>query len=89
MLKACVKLVNYLGTNHGKFGALLSTHSLSSLLSSPTPRAQLQLMTSSFPTFPLYISPAKIAVSPLIEHYFYPVSTAPTNNCNQINLKER
>ena len=29
-------------------------------------------------TFPQTYSPLKIAVSPLIEHYFYPVSTGPT-----------
>lgn len=30
-------------------------------------------------TFPQTYSPLKIAVSPLIEHYLYPVSTGPTN----------
>ena len=39
--------------------------------------------------FAQYFSPLKVVASPLSEHYFYPVSTAPTNNCNQINLKER
>ena len=31
------------------------------------------------------LSPLKIATSPLIEHYFYPVSTAPINNPTKRN----
>ena len=31
------------------------------------------------------LSPLKIAISPLIEHYFYPVSTAPINNPTKRN----
>lgn len=89
MLNACVKPVYYMGTDHSTFGGLLSTLRHLTALNPQKLRAQPQLITSSFPTFPLYISPGKTAHSPLSEHYFYPVSTAPTNNCNQINLKER
>jgi hypothetical protein len=32
------------------------------------------------PNFTQLFSPAKVAFSPLIEHYFYPVSTGPINN---------
>jgi hypothetical protein len=36
-----------------------------------------------------YLSPSKFAFPPLIEHYFYPVSTAPINNPTKRKLKER
>jgi hypothetical protein len=35
------------------------------------------------------LSPAKFAISPPIEHYLYPVSTAPTNNPIKRKFKER
>jgi hypothetical protein len=35
------------------------------------------------------LSPSKFAFSPLIEHYLYPVSTAPINNPTKRKLKER
>lgn len=35
------------------------------------------------------LSPPKFALSPLIEHYLYPVSTAPINNPTKRKLKER
>jgi len=89
MLSACAKPVHYMGTDSSTFSGLLSTLRSLAELNSQKLRVQPQLITSSFPTFPLYISPGKTAHSPLSEHYFYPVSTAPTNNCNQINLKER
>lgn len=39
--------------------------------------------------FILLFSPPKYCFSPLVEHYFYPVSTAPTINPTKRNLKER
>jgi len=42
-----------------------------------------------FPTYTSPISPVKIRNLPLIEHYLYPVSTAPTNNTVRENIKER
>ena len=35
------------------------------------------------------LSPPKFAILPLIEHYLYPVSTAPINNPTKRKLKER
>jgi hypothetical protein len=35
------------------------------------------------------LSPPYFAFSPLIEHYLYPVSTAPINNPTKRKLKER
>lgn len=42
-------------------------------------RVQALVSPKVIRTFPQSYSPLKIAVSPLIEHYFYPVSTGPTN----------
>jgi len=42
--------------------------------------AQVQLVHTSFPTLPQLLSPGKFTILPLIEHYLYPVSTAPITN---------
>jgi len=49
---------------------------------------QLPVLHKVFPILPQYISPAKIALSPLIEHYLYPVSTAPINTATKNKLKK-
>jgi hypothetical protein len=56
-------------TSTGRWGNELLSHNL---------RAQPAFLPTLIRTFPLKISPLKIALSPLVEHYFYPVSTAPT-----------
>jgi hypothetical protein len=50
-----------------------------------TVRVQLPLPPKLFVSFTLYLSPAKLSILPLIEHYLYPVSTVPITNPNQIN----
>jgi hypothetical protein len=40
-------------------------------------------------SYTAYLSPPKLAILPLIEHYLYPVSTAPIINPNHGKLKER
>lgn len=40
------------------------------------------------PKFTQHFSPLKIALSPLVEHYFYPVSTGPINNPIKGKLKK-
>ena len=57
---------------------------LSTVLPTPTLsyiRAGVQVPVSPkvIRTFPQSYSPLKIAFLPLVEHYFYPVSTGPTN----------
>jgi hypothetical protein len=49
---------------------------------------QLPVLHKVFPILPQYISPTKIAFSPLIEHYLYPVSTAPINTATKNKLKK-
>ena len=41
-------------------------------------RVKVDSIHQLIPYFAQLFSPAKIAVSPLSEHYFYPVSTGPT-----------
>lgn len=77
MLSTCVKVVDYLRTQHGKYGAFLSPRTHVQAIEVPSYRAKPMVIPIITPTFPLHLSPPKIAISPLIEHYFYPVSTAP------------
>jgi hypothetical protein len=63
----------------GKKSVLLST-----LIGRRLPRhegssAQPALIPDFTPIFAQYFSPLKIASLPLVEHYFYPVSTGPIN----------
>ena len=78
MLKPCGKVVQTRRTIPGKTIGQLST-----VL--PTPhfihiatRVKALVSPKVVRTFPQDYSPVKIAFLPLIEHYFYPVSTGPT-----------
>ena len=77
MLSTCAKVVDYLRTRHGKYGAFLSPKTNLRATEATDGRAKPVVIPMFTPTFPLHLSPPKIAISPLIEHYFYPVSTAP------------
>lgn len=72
------KLVNSIWISPGKTSERLST--TSSFVHNPAAilRVQVGLLPKVVPLFAQHFSPLKIAVSPLFEHYFYPVSTAPT-----------
>ncbi len=88
MPKSCGNIVNILGSTLGKTRAWLSPkmhhrHSMDQLI-----RVQPSFIHITFPLLSQLISPLRIAVSPLIEHYLYPVSTAPTNSHNQGKLKK-
>ena len=85
----CAKLVDQAGTLRRKVGAVLSTHTRQNLQKYLPGSAQLVLLPDSFPTFPPPLSPAKKLSTSPFEHYFYPVSTAPITNYNQIKSKER
>jgi hypothetical protein len=88
MLSACAKSVEWAGKQHGKASAIVSTHSLKNRYVAYTGRVKPLFVTTFIPMFPLPFSPLKIANSPLVEHYFYPVSTVPIINRNQINSKK-
>lgn len=89
MLSSCVKLVETAGKQQWKERGISSTYSPLSSILSHDGRVKPTFFTNLIPTFPLSFSPAKIVALPLVEHTFYPVSTAPIINRNQINSKER
>jgi len=51
-------------------------------------RVQPYVIPVFTPNFTQRLSPAKIASSPLVEHYFYPVSTGPINSTTKGKLKK-
>lgn len=89
MPKTCGERVNILRSTVRKSGARLSTMAQQTLAKPAANRAQPWFIQYFIPTFTQEFSIAKFSFSPLIEHYFYPVSTGPINNCNQMKFKER
>lgn len=89
MLRPCAELVDYMGKPRGVSRVFLSTVGVEALYRVLEASAKARVITMFLPIFPLQLSPAKSASSPLYEHTFYPVSTAPINNCNQMKFKER
>lgn len=89
MPKRCVESVDYMGKRQGMIRAFLSTKAVETKQYEVEVRVKPSFITKFLPIFPLHLSPPKIAFPPLIEHTFYPVSTAPINNCNQMKIKER
>jgi hypothetical protein len=89
MLSGCVKLVDRTGKYLWKAGGLPSTYSLRSAMGTSQSSVKQRLITNFIPRFPLQLSPAKIAPSPLVEHYFYPVSTGPIIKTTKGKIKER
>ena len=85
MLSYCAKLVEHVRKQHRKYSALLSTYWYKCGPAARNERAQPIVITNFIPMFPMQISPRKISNLPLIEHYFYPVSTAPIINPNKEN----
>lgn len=89
MHNTCAKHVDLRGIHYRKTSARLSTVRHTNALKSLAARVKALVVTIFIPRFPLILSPANSSAPPLTEHTFYPVSTAPTNNYNQINKKER
>lgn len=89
MPELCVKLVEFMSKQQGMNRVQASTVRVKTSGAERSRSAKASFMPNFFPTFPRRYSTANNALLPLIEHTFYPVSTAPINNCNQINLKER
>ena len=85
----CAKNVERAGKQHGKVSVVSSTQTLWLPGIAQSGGVKPLFSASTVPMFPPSFSPLKLAVSPLAEHYFYPVSTAPITNRGQINSKER
>jgi hypothetical protein len=85
----CGKQASKLRTYVRKTTGRLSTHCVKIMQRTTSARAKDLITHVLFTQQPTGISPAKKRISPLIEHYFYPVSTAPINYYTQLNFKER
>lgn len=85
MHSICGKIVDQARKKLRKSSAWFSTYHQEQLTHLQLGSVQPIVFTNSFPTFPLQLSPLKVAVSPLYEHYLYPVSTAPINNSTKGN----
>ena len=89
MPKYSGKLVNTARIQRSKNGVRSSTVNRQYIDQSAYLGAQPAIVPYFRSLFTQYFSPLKIAVSPLIEHYFYPVSTAPTISTIKGKFKER
>lgn len=88
MPKTYVKPVRRSWKSLGTIGGRPSTIAMPISLVTARQRVQPSFLHDLFHYFTSHLSPPKNLVLPLIEHYLYPVSTAPTINPNQINLKK-
>ena len=79
MPKPCGKAVQRQRITPGKTIGQLSTVIHTAATTHIRDRVKALVSPTVIRTFPQTYSPLKIAVSPLIKHYFYPVSTGPTN----------
>jgi hypothetical protein len=85
MPKYSGKAVNSLRVIAGKSRVQLSPTSHIASFIHHLRRVQVQVIHDLSELSTPSLSPLKITVSPLIEHYFYPVSTAPINNPTKRN----
>ena len=88
MPNACAKPVELMGKQQGIHGVRLSTLSVETLSTRYNHSAKALFIPNFFPTFPRMSSTVKTALPPLIEHTFYPVSTAPTITITKEKLKK-
>ncbi len=79
------KAVHYLRVVHRKTRGRLSPAANLQLLKDQLARVQVRFVHYLSDLYTPYLSPANFPVSPLIEHYLYPVSTAPINNPTKEN----
>jgi|GEM_PF-1486331 len=88
MLKISGKLVNREWITLRKTSGRLSTIRALVYTLITWSSVQVALLPKVIPLFAQHFSPLKIASSPLSEHYFYPVSTAPTIRTTKGKLKK-
>jgi hypothetical protein len=82
------KLVQIGLITHGKNRGSVSTHKQPSRFVWQPGGVQPRFIPQLFPFFTQHFSPLRIASSPLIEHYFYPVSTEPITIPTKGKLKK-
>ena len=86
MPRACGKAVQSIRITLGKTLGQPSTDIPTAIITHIRDRVKAQVSPKVIRTFPHSYSPLKIAVSPLIEHYFYPVSTGPINTDTKVKI---
>ena len=86
MPKTCGKAVHDTRRNFGKTFGQLSTVIATAFTIHIRDRVKARVSPTVIRTFPQESSPLKIALSPLIEHYFYPVSTGPINTDTKVKI---
>lgn len=89
MHDVCGKIVNSMGITSSTTGGWLSTESTHSILAVGTYSAKLSFVHKLFPLSTQGLSTQITPHLPLIEHYFYPVSTAPITRTTKEKFKER
>ncbi len=88
MLEICGKAVSNLRKHGGKSTEQLSPVLPHDTLTSLAARVQLAFLHTVIQYFPRQLSTILIRILPLIEHYFYPLSTAPTIIITKEKLKK-
>lgn len=83
------KLVDILLTKTSKSWVRLSTYLQTNRVHIVGVGVELRLSPTNIPSFYTHISPVYLRISPLVEHIFYPVSTAPITNITKEKIKER
>ncbi len=89
MPKQCGKHVNSLGKASRKTRGYLSTNMRTDDQSRVRTHVKLSLLHILFPSFTQQPSTLFSLPLPLVEHYFYPVSTAPITTITKEKFKER
>ncbi len=89
MLNYSGKTVDYLRVVSRITRGRLSTLWLPTYRQLPILGGQAQFIHQLSDQFIPHLSTPKFAISPLIQHYLYPVSTAPINNPTKRKFKER
>ena len=79
MLKLCGKTVNFTRTTRSITSAQSSTSHIVQYLASVSRSVKPMNLHDFFRIHTQGIPQVKTAFSPLVEHYFYPVSTGPIN----------
>ena len=87
-IAACGKLADKLRIDTGTTSARLSPATAQLRYTSSMQRVQVRLTPWLYPQLYAHFPPAINPLSPLIEHYLYPVSTAPIIRTKKENLKK-
>jgi hypothetical protein len=86
MVNACGKYVNSTWMHPWISRVLLCTLAVDRQVIDQFVRVKVRFFHLLFQTCPQQLSTRANALSPLVEHIFYPVSTATYNNCNQMKI---